>query len=89
MIQLHKIINNKVDIDKDIFLDFQSATTRGHSCKLRKNKATKLARINVISNRVVNDWNGLPPNVVNAATTNAFKNELDKHWEERKFDTPF
>ena len=27
-------------------------------------------------------WNGLPSDVVNAATINAFKNKLDKHWED-------
>ena len=89
MIQLHKIINNDVNIDKNIFLDFQSSITRGHDCKLRKKKATKLARINVFSNRVVNDWNSLPPNVVSAGTTNAFKNAIDKHWEDKIYDTPF
>ena len=89
MIQLHKIINNDVDIDKNIFLDFQSSTTRGHDCKLRKKKATKLTRINVFSNKVVNDWNSLPPNVVTAATTNAFKNAIDKYWEDKMYDTPF
>ena len=89
MIQLHKIINDGVDIDKNIFLDFQSSTTRGHDRKLRKKRATKLARINVFSNRVVNDWNSLPPNVVNAATTNAFKNAIDEHWEDKIYDTPF
>ena len=78
MIQLHKIINNDVDIDKNIFLYFQSSTTRCHDCKLRKKKATKLTRINMFSNKVVNDWNSLPPNVVTTTTINTFKNAIDK-----------
>jgi len=30
--------------------------------------------------RVVNVWNSLPNNVVQADTINIFKNRLDKHW---------
>ena len=89
MIQLHKIINNDVDIESHIFLEFQNSSTRGHNYKLRKKKATKLSRINAFSNRVIDDWNNLPPNVVNAVTTNGFKNEIDKHWEDKMLDSPF
>ena len=31
--------------------------------------------------RVAKVWNKLPDQVINAASTNAFKNRLDKYWE--------
>ena len=43
MIQLDKIINNNMNINNNIILDIQNATTWGHTCKLRNKKATKLA----------------------------------------------
>ena len=37
-------------------------------------------RTNTLGNRVVNFWNALPENVVNAPSLNAFKSRLNKHW---------
>jgi hypothetical protein len=34
------------------------------------------------SNRVANDWNGLPQSVVDSTSINGFNNALDKHWKE-------
>merc|ERR1712126_402812 len=61
----------------------------GHNLKLRKTKATKLPRIHAFSNRVIDDWNELPAKAVNAPTTNSFKVELDRQWEDRMYNTPF
>ena len=36
------------------------------------------ARDNFLSNRVVNDWNGLPNEIVNLKSVNQFKNRLDE-----------
>ena len=40
-------------------------------------------------NRIVNDWNDLPYHIIEANNINTFKNALDKHWFDKKFDTPF
>ena len=77
MIQMHKIINGAVDVDKKLFVNAQESATRGHNLKLRKSKATKLPRIRAFSNRVIDDWNELPSKVVNTLSTNSFKAELD------------
>ena len=39
-----------------------------------------LARTNFFSNRVIEDWNHLPNDVVNAETLNTFKSLLDNYW---------
>ncbi len=90
MIQMYKIVKDVVDVDKKLFTNMQeSTTTRGHNFKLRKTKATKHSRINVFSNRVIDDWNSLPSTVVNAKTTDSFKKEIDEHWANKMYKTPF
>ena len=86
---MHKIIHGAVNVEKNLFVNAQESATRGHNLKLRKTKATKLPRIRAFSNRVIDEWNQLPPKVVNAPSTNSFKEELDKHWQHRMYDTPF
>ena len=34
------------------------------------------------TNRVINNWNNLPCNIVTAGTLNTFKNLIDKHWNQ-------
>ena len=37
---------------------------------------------NFLSSRIVNEWNELPKEVVDAPSINAFKNRLDRHWND-------
>ena len=37
-------------------------------------------RANVFSNRVIDVWNDLPDNIVNAPSVNTFKNGLNNYW---------
>ena len=43
------------------------------------------SRLNIskyfFSNRIVDRWNGLPEYVINADSTNSFKNRLDNYWK--------
>ena len=55
---------------------------RGHSLKLFKPRCHKTVRQNFFSLRVVNEWNKLPQDVVDAPTINTFKNRLDRHWHD-------
>ena len=58
--------------------DGPAGATRGGEHRLVK-QITKLdSRANFLSNRVVNEWNKLPTEVVNSSTVNQFKNRLDK-----------
>ncbi len=36
----------------------------------------------MFSQRVVDNWNKLPNNVVNASNVNIFKNQLNSHWKD-------
>ena len=51
---------------------------RGHSRKLYKERPNTTLRLRTFSYRVVNIWNKLPDNVVNAPSVEAFKSRLDK-----------
>jgi len=53
---------------------------RGHSLKLYKPTVRLNIRKNFFSQRVIDHWNKLPQYVVDAPSTNSFKNRLDKHW---------
>ena len=47
-----------------------------------KNKVHK----HFFSIRVINDWNNLPPGVVNAVSLDTFKTKLDKIWSDKKYE---
>ena len=57
-----------------------NTTTRGHQYKLETGRYKTLARRQFLTNRVVNEWNSLPRDVVSARTINCFKTRLDCHW---------
>ena len=54
------------------------AETRGHSMKLMKRECNGQIRGNVFGFRVVNAWNSLPQEVIDAATVNCFKGRYDR-----------
>ena len=89
MIYTYKIITGKMDINKENFFKTSNLRTRGHKLKICKQSAKKLHRVNTFSNRIVNEWNMLPSKVVQAESVNSFKNQLDKHWIGRIYETPF
>ena len=62
-------------------------TTRNHGYKLEKQRVNSSQYQNFFTNRIVNVWNNLPYEVVNADTTNCFKNKLDKHMKQFIFTT--
>ena len=68
---------------------FTRHNTRSHNFKLEKaNVNTKQFKY-FFSNRVVNMWNNLPYEVVNAQSINQFKNLFDKLYSGRMYDTNF
>ena len=89
MIFAYKLFTGQMGLNKDDFFASPSSTARGHSYRVIKGKATKLCRINAFSNRIIDEWNSLPNEIVAASSTNAFKNALDKHWEDEMYATPF
>jgi len=59
-------------------MDTNSKGTRGHSCKLKKVRCTRDIVQYFFSNRVINRWNALDQNAVDAPSINAFKQILVK-----------
>ena len=57
--------------------------------KLFKTRAKREVRRGVFSQRVVDDWNSLPEEVVTADSINSFKNRLDKVWEDDQYRNLF
>ena len=90
MIFTYKLMTGRTNIDKDTFFKFTNHKTRGHSHKIFKEHATKLPRCNTYSNRIVSNWNQLPKKIVEATSVEAFKERLDKHWNNAMlYETPF
>ena len=53
-------------------------TTRGHKYRIIK-EATKInVRSNFFNNRIANNWNALPEEIVNLKSVNTFKSKLDE-----------
>ena len=61
-----------------IFEPSKDIRTRGHSLKLVKHRTDKDLRHYFFSERVVNRWNQLDKDTVEASTLNLFKNHLTK-----------
>ena len=75
---------NKVQ-DLPFELVNQDRRTRGHSFKLKKLRSNTSLRQKFFSERIVNLWNNLPANIVEAPSLNSLKSRLDKHWIQYKF----
>ena len=88
LITAYKILNNISDIrvtDKLLTLD-SGIRTRGHHQKLYKNRCMSELRRNSFTFRIVDNWNALPPQVVEAETIQKFEIELDKYMGDEMFD---
>ena len=86
LIETFKILSKLDDTDPDLFFE-RSRTThlRGHSMKLFKKRSSTTARRNFFSQRVVDDWNGLPEEVVEATSVDSFKRRLDKYMDSGRY----
>ena len=60
--------------------------TRGHCFKIIKPHATSLPRCHYFSLRVINDWNELSEDIVNADSTDLFKTYLDRFYYDHQYD---
>ena len=68
-------------LNKDMFFRIKNdSITRGHSLALVKSHSRLDIRKYTFSQRVVNDWNKLPEECINATSVNMFKNKIDKYY---------
>ena len=89
MLETYKIVRNKVNANKDHFFKFNVMQTRRHQYILSKPMSTKLVRSQCFSHRVVNDWNSLEEEVVQAQTVNESKEKIDNYWKDQQYKSPF
>ena len=83
MIQMFKITSGMVRIpEASLFSPATLFQTRGHSKKMFKHHASKFVRAKSFTQRVLNDWNSLPEEIIKASTLNNFKNKLDELWKD-------
>ena len=84
LIETYKIMHGleKVDVDK-FFKLADKDNTRGHTLKIFKPRMVKglRCRQEFFSQRVIESWNKLPDQVVNAVSINSFKSELENYWK--------
>ena len=82
MLQVFKIVHNYDKISNTELLRLSKySRTRGHNFKLQKQTVKSEIRKNSFSNRVIDTWNSLPYDVVNADSVNSFKSKLNRHWK--------
>ena len=86
IIEAYKFLHDYYDVENNpLTLDDATRRTRGHSLKLKKIRCNTTMRQQFFSFRVINNWNKLPDNIVNAPSLNALKNRLDQHWKDRHY----
>jgi len=80
LIETYKLLTGKEKIDYQQFFEKNTSryNLRGHSMKLKQKQCSRDVRKNFFSLRVVSSWNTLPQHVIEATTTNSFKNRLDR-----------
>ena len=78
MVETYKILNNidKVEVNK--LFHFHHTKTRGNTYKLYKCHCRTNVRKHFFSQRIINPWNTLPEEDVNAKSVNCFKSLLNK-----------
>ena len=82
MIETYKIIHGLYDLSCTSFLFTLnlSSVTRGHPHKLIKPPVNTNLYSHFFTNRVTNNWNNLPCNIITAGKLNTLRNLIAKHW---------
>lgn len=80
LIELYKMSRGTASVPLQNFFTLapQHVPTRGHSWKLIKPHCSTDVRRFFFSVRVINKWNSLPQETVDASSVNMFKNQLDR-----------
>ena len=71
---MFKIVNGYEDVDRNMFFKLKEGSrSRGHKAALVKEECRLDMRKYSFSQRVINEWNKLPNDCVNASSVNMFK----------------
>ena len=79
MIETYKILSDYNEEVSPLF-NINKSSTRGNALKLLKPRAKRDVRKFSFTNRIVDLWNQLPNEVVNAKNLITFESRLDKFW---------
>ena len=84
LIETFKKLTGEEHINRSKFFELADVTSglRGHSLQLFKRRCHTTIIQHFFSSRIVNEWNKLPQEVIDAPSINAFKNRLDRHWHD-------
>ena len=85
MIITYKIIHGLVCVPCSEFFVFNLGITRSNGLKLSKEHVNTNVRLQCYKNRIINDWNSLPSDIVNAPDVLVFKTLLDNYWKNLRF----
>ena len=85
MTETYKYTHLKYTVNEDLLVRKEDSVARGHSLKLQKRYCGSATRFNFYSFRIVDSWNYLPQDIINAPTLVTFKARLDKCWSGQKF----
>ena len=82
LIETFKILNQHLLIDSTKWFTLSPINfTRGHNFKLSKPRSNLHAsQKKFFTDRIINQWNSLPSDVINAQSVNDFRNRLDMLW---------
>ena len=92
LIPMYKLVNNLESVNFVNGLNFSSSrlgsyNLRRHNKTIHREKVKNcLPRFNFFTNRIVNEWNKLPEEIVNAKQINGFKAKLDV-WLAKNIET--
>ena len=81
----YKILNENVLVDKDYFFTMNTSHTRSNGFKIYKKYNRTLTRRFTFSQRIMNDRNSLPNNVVTSPNVLTFKSKLDNFMYNQRF----
>ena len=89
LIETFKILKQHDQVDPhNFFIMREDATgrekTKGHHLKIFKQRRNTVQRRKFFSHRVVDTWNDLPREVIEATIVNGFKGKLDKYVERER-----
>jgi hypothetical protein len=85
LINTYKYLHSLYDCVQPKF-QLRETATRGNSLKLYKPGCKSTIRSKFFANRVINLWNTLPDDTVNAKSVNSFKAQVDKKFADIMYD---
>ena len=85
MIMMYKILNSLDGLPFDDLFSFHHTVTRTNGYKLYKNFSHLNCRKYFFSQRVIEEWNHLPREIIESSNIWIFKSKLDVYWYNHRF----